>query len=154
MDETYFDYDHRAADGYYDSGNQLEGRVWPERSCALARCDRCAPAWKRAIDAWPAKACSRLCSDDPIPMMQFALADRGPDPALAASRLAVVSRFPWPSRFIRPGNNNNALRFKHVDVAELLDLMIEERKEDRRSFFPTDRFALSYLNWGSGRRWR
>jgi MoaA/NifB/PqqE/SkfB family radical SAM enzyme len=108
LDWRYSDYDHRRRDGYYDSGHQLEGNVWPERSCA-----RCALA---PICPGLEETYRRACgdgelaprADDPLPTVAQILARAGRDESEAPALLARLSARRRPTRFVpevvpRPG---------------------------------------------------
>ena len=149
-DENYFDFEHRGDTGYYDSGYQLEGRVWPEPTCARCTfrpfCPGLEETYRRAHGAAAVAALSAR-ADDPLHPLRVVLADRGFDISLAEARLEVLSLQARPSRFVRP-RPEGALRFEHTAEPEPLDVLIEEQcVPPRRSFAQTARFTLSYRNW-------
>jgi hypothetical protein len=141
-DERYFDYDHRQDAEYYDSGHQLEGRVWPEASCGPCSlrpvCPGLEESYRRANGADELE--SR--DDDPLPLIAFALEDRGLNSGRAAERLAALRQEPRPQSFVRP-RPDGALRFLRPGRGPF-DVTVDPAKPGERSFAATDRFALSY----------
>jgi len=145
VDERYFDLEHRGAPEYYDSGHQLEGRVWPAATCAPCAlrplCPGIEESHRRVLGAGALS--TRL--DQPLEVLAFALSDRGADPDTAAARLEALRDEPRPDRFVRQ-RSDGAIRFVHPDEPEPLDLCVEEGTEGK-AFAYTSRFALSYRRW-------
>jgi pyruvate-formate lyase-activating enzyme len=153
VDEAYFDFDHRSDVGYYDSGHQLEGRVWPASTCGgctlRAACPGVEASYLRARSARTLGLGLSTRADDAVPLVAFALGERGLDPAGAAARLAELARAPRPEIFVPP-RPDGAVRFVRAGEAEPLDVVVEGRVEGARAFFTTPRFALSYRAWSEG----
>jgi organic radical activating enzyme len=152
-DEGYFDFDHHGPPAYYDSGFQLEGRIWPSASCDACSvrpvCPGIEETYRRA-HAPVADDSSVLGlaprDDDPAVLLAFALFDRGLDPAHAPARLSVLEREPRPSRFI-PSRCDATLRFRHPDEPEPVDVDVEARSAEARYLAATKRFVISYRPW-------
>lgn len=145
-DERFFDFDHRGAAEYYDSGAQIEGRVWPERSCGSCSVRAICPGLEEPYRAAFGDEELSPRNDDPLEIVRAALIERGRDPSEAEARLEKLRREPRPSRFIR-ARPEGAVRFTHAEAPEPLDLIIELRREGARFYAETARFALSYRNW-------
>jgi hypothetical protein len=144
VDEQYFDFNHQGAAEYYDSGHQLEGRVWPEAPCSPCSLRPVCPGIEETLRRALGEGSLATRDADPLDLMRFALEDRGADPAAAEGRLIALRGEPRPTRFIRP-RAEGALRFGHVSEPEPLDLLIEEQTSPpRRAFAQTARFTLSY----------
>lgn len=146
VDEVYFDLDHRGQEGYYDSGAQFEGRVWPSEPCGDCSLRALCPGLEESHRLARGSSAINACATDPIPLLESALRGRGADPASAAARLAVLVAQPRPERFIRQ-RPEGALRFHHAMELEPLDVTLAERKPDQRAFYQTSRFSLSYRSW-------
>jgi organic radical activating enzyme len=142
-DETYFDRDHRGDGTYYNSDYQLEGRVWPAASCRNCTLSALCPGIEETYRLANGETELTRSSSDPLPLVEFALADRELDPAQAAESLARIDRRPRPSVFIRP-RPDGAVRFLHAAYEVPFDLILSTRREDQRYFFATAHFALSY----------
>lgn len=146
-DERYFDFDHRGAAEYYDSGHQIEGRVWPEGPCSRCSLRPVCPGIEETLRRVAGDGELATQGADPLDCVRFALSDRGLDPAAAEERLLALRGEPRPSRFIRR-RSEGALRFRHASEPEPLDLMIEEQTSPpRRAFAQTARFTLGYRAW-------
>lgn len=143
VDETYFDLDHRGDEGYYDSGYQLGGHVWPERSCGSCTLLLVCPGMEESHRRANSDAALETQAIDPLPAMRFALRDRGLDANAAEARLAALKKEPRPAQFKMP-RIEGALRLRHDEEKEALDLVVENRKEGARAFHFTPRFGLSY----------
>ena len=143
VDENYFDMDHRSSDDYYDSGNQLEGRVWPTASCGPCTLRPVCPGLEEQHRLACGAGALATRSDDPEPLVRFALADRGADPDEAPARLAALARAPRPPVFVR-NRPDGAIRFVHPDEALPFDLLLEPMREGKNAFHVAGPFALSY----------
>src|SRR5262249_7681794 len=99
VDETYFDYDHWGARGYYDSGHQLLGRVWPTETCGACTMRPLCPGLDEQYRRASGTSALARRTDDPEPILAFALRDRGVDPARAAERLPPLQKAPRPTDF-------------------------------------------------------
>jgi hypothetical protein len=149
MDEKYFDFEHRGDPEYYESGYQLEGRVWPEARCGECTLRPVCPGIEETHRRVHGDSVLVPRSDDPLPLLRHALVDRGGDPRNAERRLEALRREPRPSRFVR-GRPDGAIRFVHDGEPEPLDVTVEERvSPPRPSFSTTTRFALSYRAWAA-----
>ncbi|HVY46845.1 MAG TPA: radical SAM protein [Minicystis sp.] len=151
-DEAYFDFDHRDGAAYYDSGHQLEGRIWPERpcgGCALRPiCPGIEASYARAHG--PAATLGLAASArDPLPLLEGALRDRRLDASRATARLAALARAPRPTRFVPP-LEAGGVRFSHDAEEEPLDVRVEPRAQGVRCFAASARFALAYRPWSRG----
>jgi MoaA/NifB/PqqE/SkfB family radical SAM enzyme len=147
IDEQYFDFEHRGEAEYYESGHQLEGRVWPAGPCGGCSLRPVCPGIEESHRRVNGEGALATRTDDPLPLLEQALVDRGGDPSHAASRLEALRREPRPARFIR-GRADGAIRFLHPAEPEPLDLTVEERASPPKpSFVATARFALSYRAW-------
>lgn len=151
VDERYFDMDHRSSDDYYDSGSQLEGRVWPARACGECTLRPVCPGLEEQHRLACGDGALASRTDDPEPLVRFALSDRGADPDSARLRLEALRRDPRPALFVR-NRPDGALRFAHPDDAQPFDLLLEPARDDKPSFFRTARFALSYRARTPGER--
>jgi organic radical activating enzyme len=145
--ETYFDYDHRGGVGYYDSGHQLEGHVWPEASCAPCSLRAICPGLEASYHRMLGDTALVTQHDDPLAILAAAITDRGGDPATAVERLAALQREPRPSIAIIHRPEQNLVRFRHRDEPQPLELMLAERVANERAYYETARFALSYRPW-------
>ncbi len=148
-DERYMDFEHRGAAEYYESGFQLEGRVWPNSSCSPCSLRPLCPGLEESYRGLCGEGSLRTQTSDPIPWLEAALRDRGLEPALAPERLQALRAEPRPSRFIRP-RPEGALRLLHPELEQPLDIVVELKQEGRRSFAQSRRFALSYRAWSDG----
>lgn len=145
-DERYFDFDHRGEGSYYDSGHQIEGRVWPAARCAPCSLAPICPGIEESHRRVHGEGALSPRSDDPLPNVAFALEQRGIDPALAGARLEALRREPRPALFVNP-RASGAVRFRHDAEPLPLDLEIEEKRDGARAFALTARYALSYRPW-------
>ncbi len=142
-DERYFDLDHRGAPEYFDSGHQLDGRIWPKESCR--ECTH------RPLCCGIEESHRRACGSrslvtlhtDPTRALELALADRNVDPSRAPTILASLAKADRPERFV-PARPDGAIRFLHDAEDEPFDVIVERRVEGKRSFADTERYALSY----------
>lgn len=144
-DETYFDLDHRGPMEYYDTGHQLEGRIWPKPPCPDCSLIALCPGIEESYRLANGTGELRPRSDDPLELMRFALADRGLDPADAEARLAAVREHPRPSLFVRD-RPDGALRFVHAEEELPFDIMVDRRGEEDRipGFAKSERFVMHY----------
>jgi MoaA/NifB/PqqE/SkfB family radical SAM enzyme len=142
-DEQYFDLDHRGPNEYYDSGHQLEGRVWPEETCARCSLRPVCPGLEESHRRVHGIGALSTRSLDPRPLVETALRMRGLDPRGAADRLRALSRAPRPSRFVQ-SRPDGALRFQHPDEELPFDILVDARDHDSPAYLTTARFALSY----------
>ncbi|MFV8749874.1 radical SAM protein [Nannocystaceae bacterium ST9] len=143
IDERYFDMDHRGPNEYYDSGHQLEGRLWPSASCAECSTLALCPGIEESYRLANGGASLHPRSDDPLALVRWALADRKGDPDHAERRLAELRELPRPTSFIR-NRPEGALRFKHPDEALPFDLTVDPRADDKPGFALTEHFVLGY----------
>jgi hypothetical protein len=145
-DERYFDLDHRGADGYYDSGHQLEGRVWPGPSCAPCALRPICPGMEEQHRAARGAAALSPQSIDPLPLVASALEERSLPSDRAANRLEELRLDPRPERFVAdrvPG----AVRFRHEAEPHPLDIEVDEKRDGARAFVVTPHYLLSYRPW-------
>lgn len=140
VDERYFDLDHRSDRGYYDSAQQLEGRVWP--GCAPCRLRSLCPGVEESYRRVNGLPPLHPRDDDPRAAVEFAMQERGVDPALASARLTELATLPRPERFVL-GHPEGALRFADAQGV-VLDVEIEAWKVGERSWKRTPRFTVSY----------
>jgi hypothetical protein len=149
-DEQYFDRDHKGSGEYYDSGHQLEGRIWPKESCASCTLRALCPGIEETHRlANGSRALSPMASP-PLPIVRFALSDMGFDPANAEAELARLMEQPRPGSFVRP-RPDGAVRFVHPEYEQPLDLMVAAASPGSKHYFATPHFELSYrssLNLG------
>lgn len=145
--EDYFDFDHRSAPEYYDSGDQLEGRVWPDPPCGACslRALCCGVEEPYRLAAGDLSADLRPRDDDPLPLVAAALASRGDDPARAPARLAALRPRPRPTTFVR-ARPEGAIRFRKGGAPEPLDLTLDANA-GAPCYTATARFALGYRRW-------
>lgn len=146
-DETYFDYDHRGGEGYYDSGHQIEGRLWPESSCATcttkAICPGVEDAYRRAIGLGGLAP----RTDDPLQILHDAAIDRGTDPSVAPARLAFLRTEPRPAIAKVRHTDVSIVRFLHDEEPNALEVTIIATGPDKKAFIETGRFGISYTPW-------
>lgn len=145
-DERYFDYEHRGDAEYYESGFQIEGRVWPESTCSRCTLRALCPGIEETYRAACGSASLMPQQGDPLPLLRAAMQSRGLSPELAPERLEILRREPRPARFVRQ-RPEGALRFTHPHAPEPLDLTIELKQEGKASFFQTERFSMGYRSW-------
>jgi organic radical activating enzyme len=145
--ETYFDYDHRAGMGYYESEYQFAGHVWPAKTCEPCSLRAICPGLEASYHRLFGDTVLTTQRDDPLPIVVQALKDLGHDPIGAAERLAVLRREERPSVAVIDRPEQNLVRFRHPDEPQHLELMLSERRPDEKAFFETARFALSYRPW-------
>jgi organic radical activating enzyme len=146
--ETYFDLEHRGRDEYYDSGDQLEGRVWPEASCEFCTLEKLCPGLEESYRRVHGVGSVARRSDAPLDFVDFALRDRGEDPLQAQARLEALASQERPRTFVRE-RADGALRFLQSDGApgakgNPLDLMVLERDDSKQAYAKTERFELMY----------
>ena len=142
-DETYLDRDHKGSGDYYDSGHQLEGRVWPEASCGGCTVRPLCPGLEETHRLANGSGALAPLAVDPGPLVEFALQDMGGDPATFMNAWSRVSQQPRPGTFVRP-RPDGAVRFTNPDHEQPLDLLVEELGPKSRYYFATEHFALSY----------
>jgi MoaA/NifB/PqqE/SkfB family radical SAM enzyme len=145
--ETYFDYDHRAEEGYYDSGNQIEGRVWPEKSCSSCTVRAICPGLEDTYRRQSGADALSPRSDEPLPILRDAIKDRGGDPSEAEARLQRLARDPRPGRLVVQRRGPNFLRYLHPQEPHPLDISIVELQEGQKAFVTAGKFGLSYEPW-------
>ena len=145
-DERYFDFEHRGSAEYYESGFQIEGRVWPEPTCPPCTLRPLCPGIEQSYRAACGTSSLKSQHGDPLALLAQAMRERGLNPELAPERLELLRLEPRPSRFIRP-RPEGALRFIHENAPEPLDLILETKQKEKRSFHQSARFALSYRSW-------
>jgi hypothetical protein len=142
-EERYFDRDHKGDGEYYDSGHQLEGRVWPRGVCdgctAKALCCGIEETQRLANGT----SALRALQVAPLPLVEFALLDLGQDAARAPAALARLESEPRPGVFIRP-RPDGAVRFAHAEREQPLDLIVADLDPDARHYFATELHSLSY----------
>jgi organic radical activating enzyme len=146
--ELYFDFDHHGRSNYNDSGEQLEGRVYPESSCGSCVHKPLCPGVEEPYRQRAGAPSPLPIPTSPIELARGALARRAMDPALAEARLAALSRSPRPARFVR-GRADGAVRFLHDAAPEPLDLTIDPAN-GQRAFRTGQHYALSYRRWSDG----
>jgi hypothetical protein len=146
-DETYFDFDHRGGDGYYDSGNQIEGRVWPASTCGGCSLRAICPGLEDTYRRQSGAGSLLTQTQPPLEILQAAIAPRAGDPSKAPARLALLSQAPRPTVAVIERREKNWLRFTHPGEAHPLDLWIVELAPGRRAFIEAARFGLSYEPW-------
>jgi len=148
-EESYFDFDHRGHSDYYDSAEQLEGRVFPERSCTSCTVAPLCSGIEESYRLTAGESGLSPRTEDPLPLVAAALADRGLDPSMAPARLEQLRMRPRPSRFVR-ARPEGALRFRCADAPEPLDVEVEPRREGAPAFFATRRYMMTYRRWSDG----
>lgn len=151
-EERYFDLEHRSGSNsdYFDSGFQIDGRVWPEGSCAPCSLRPVCPGLEETHRLAAGSEALAPRHDDPLPLARWALEDAGADSSVAEARIAARRQDPRPTRFVR-ARPDGALRFHHADEPDPLDVLLDERTETPKpSFVATPRFLLSYRNGPDG----
>lgn len=146
-DETYFDYDHRGGAGYYDSGHQLEGHVWPEASCAPCSLRPICPGLEASYRRLFGEAALATQHAEPLPILAAALADRGGDPTAAPTQLERLRCQPRPAVAVIHRPEQNLVQVRHPSEPHPLELMVAERAPNERAYRETPRFALRYRRW-------
>jgi pyruvate-formate lyase-activating enzyme len=147
VDESYFDFDHRGHDGYYDSGFQLEGHVWPGESCASCNLKVVCPGIEESYRRASGSGGLAVQTADPLPLIEGALRYRSVDPAQAPARLELLRRQPRPAKAVIHRTDKGFLRFHHDQEPNNLDISIADASPDKRAFIKSPRFALSYEPW-------
>lgn len=147
LDWRYHDYDHRKRDGYYDSGFQLEGNVWPERSCASCVARPICPGLEETYRRMHGDAVLAPLALDPVAETAAILADAGRDPARASGVLAQLRAQPRPSQFhgvvqAKPGEV--VIELGHADWPEPLLFELGAARPDQPAFAATERMRLCY----------
>jgi hypothetical protein len=143
VDETYFDYDHWGSRGYYDSGHQLLGRVWPAETCGACTMRPLCPGLEAQYRRASGTSALVARTDDPEPILAFALSDRGVDPARAVERLRELQKAPRPTDFQH--TDPRLVEFERADASRRLSLSVDEG--DGPAFARSDRFRLTYVSW-------
>jgi organic radical activating enzyme len=146
LDWRYHDYDHRARDGYYDSGFQLEGNVWPEA------CDRCTlaplcPGMEETYRRFAGEGELKAQSESALPYVEQILDEAKRDRTQAPVLLAALQQRNRPRRFVpelAPKPGEAALVFKHPAWDEPLAFELSPADEKRPSFAATPRLRLAY----------
>ncbi|MCB9704994.1 MAG: radical SAM protein [Myxococcales bacterium] len=141
--ESYFDLDHRGTSDYYDTGHQLEGRVWPAEPCRPCTLRAICPGLEEQHRRARGAGALVTRSDDPRPLVEFALADRGEDPGRAAARLEELARQPRPETFARE-RADGALRFRHPAEGQPFDVEVEPRRGDAPGYFVGEHLRMGY----------
>ncbi|NVB37921.1 radical SAM protein [Pseudenhygromyxa sp. WMMC2535] len=145
IDEQYFDMDHRGPNQYYDSGHQLEGRVWPTQTCGSCSVGMLCPGLEESHRLARGTGALSARSDNPRELLRAGMRARGveqPDEATLDARLAVLDARERPTTFVR-NRPDGGLRFIHAEESAPLDLMVDP-DEGRPAFVSTGRFALHY----------
>jgi hypothetical protein len=115
--------------------------VWPARACRPCGFKPLCPGLEESYRRAHGEGAIATRTDDPIAALEFALADRGADPATAPARMAELEREERPEKFVK-ARPEGALRFRRGD--RLVDLTVNEKTESP-SFAASERFALSHL---------
>lgn len=163
-DERFFDFDHYSDDGYYSSGYQLEGRIWPEKSCgACSLRPVCAGIEENRWGLNPNLPLTPQ-TQDPLEVLMNALAlpdNLSPPEAReraeaavkglsleerAKLRLEALKKEPRPSYYSRSKPRGH-LRFLHPEVSEPVDVQVQATEEGKKGFFVGERLTLTYRSW-------
>ncbi|MGH7434246.1 MAG: radical SAM protein, partial [Polyangiaceae bacterium] len=70
VDDRYFDYEHRDEPEYYESGHQLEGRVYPPETCGACTLRPVCPGIEETHRRVHGTAALSPRSDDPLPLLR------------------------------------------------------------------------------------
>lgn len=146
-DETYFDYDHRAGLGYYDSGHQLEGHVWPKDRCGSCTLRPICPGLEESYRRLFGTDALTTRDDDPLPVLAAAIQDRGGDPAAASARLDLLRAQRRPSRAEIQRLDPDIVRYRHSAEPQDLEISVVELSAASKVFIKAGRFGLSYVPW-------
>ena len=173
-DERYFDYDHAGSADYIDTGYQLEGYCWPEpcEPCTLRPI--CSGVENTYLTHHGSGELSAR-SDDPLPILAYALRDAGQDPRAAPERLEALRKEPRPATcsITPPVNalevppvpvsvvevpvpvsvveaaavdeNTVRLRLEGVQRDLVVELALELAQPDRPAYLKVGAFSLSYV---------
>lgn len=146
LDWTYHDYDHRRRDGYYDSGHQLEGNVWPAMPCGGCSLAPLCPGLEETYRRRHGEGELSAQHEPALPAVEAILAEAGRDASDAPRILAQLARRARPTTFARelaPRPGEALVLFQHPAHAETL--VFEVRRADGKpSFAATSSLALSY----------
>jgi organic radical activating enzyme len=151
LDWTYYDYDHRKRDGYYDSTFQLEGSVWPTPPCGACALAPLCPGVEETYRRIHGEGELGSRADDPLPVLEAILRDAGMDPSRAPEVLARLEKRERPARFVAPvapTAGEAALVLQHPAFAEAMCLELRPA-DGRRAFDSTPSLALSYRRMAS-----
>jgi organic radical activating enzyme len=159
-DERYFDYDHAGGGSYIDTGYQLAGRCWPE-PCLRCTLRPVCCGIESAYDVHQGAGELSARSDDPLPLLAFALADLGGDPGTAAQMLEALRKDERPitCSISQPAPAGGAVQEGHAVDANTVrvrlertqqpdfavELQVELSQPDRPAYAKVGRFSLSYL---------
>jgi organic radical activating enzyme len=150
LDWTYHDYDHRRRDGYYDSGHQLEGNVWPAPPCDGCSLAPLCPGIEETYRRRHGEGELQARHDDPLQAVTAILSAAGVEASKAPDVLTRLSKRPRPSRFaaeVAPRPGEAAVLFGHPSFDETF--VFELRRADRQpAFASTSTLALSYRRTG------
>jgi organic radical activating enzyme len=145
LDWRYHDYDHRRRIGYYDSGFQLEGNVWPEpcQGCTLAPlCPGLEETYRRHHGTGELRA----RSEDPIAGIEAILTENGLEAGRARGVLTELAKRSRPQRFVSdvlPKPGEAALIFRHASWDEPIAFELGPA-DGRPAFTATPRLSLAY----------
>lgn len=147
LDWRYHDYDHRRRDGYYDSGFQLEGNVWPAPTCEGCGLAPICPGLEETYRLRHGERELTRSSEAALPKVAAILAGAGREAARAEEVLAGLSERARPTRFVpevtpRPGEA--AIAFRHPSWDEPLWFELAPADGRTRAFATGRRLRLSY----------
>jgi MoaA/NifB/PqqE/SkfB family radical SAM enzyme len=146
LDWTYHDYDHRRRDGYYDSGHQLEGNVWPAPPCDGCSMAPLCPGIEETYRRRHGEGEFRARHEASLPAVTAILTAAGADASKAEDVLVRLAKRPRPARFaaeVLPKPGEAVVVFGHPAFDETL--AFELRRPDRQpAFASTPTLALSY----------
>lgn len=154
-DERYFDYDHRDGKGYLDTHFQQSGRCWPT-PCTNCSLRPICCGLENAYDLRQGSGELSPRSDDPLPLLAFALSDLGHDPDTAAERLEALRKEPRPltcstggitaatnDATASAGVDEEAVRV-HLERDFAVELQVEPSRPGRPAYARIGNLALSY----------
>jgi MoaA/NifB/PqqE/SkfB family radical SAM enzyme len=147
LDWRYHDYDHRARDGYYDSGFQLEGNVWPLEPCARCTLAPICPGLEETYRARVGAGELQARADDPEPIVRAILDGAGRDPDEAPGVLERLRARPRPGRFVpplAPKPGEAAVAFAHPEWPDPLAFEVAAADEKRPAYVRAGRLQLSF----------
>jgi organic radical activating enzyme len=146
VDWSYYDYDHRKRDGYYDSGFQLEGSVWPTSPCGACALAPLCPGVEETYRRLHGEGELAAQSHDPRPAIETILRRLGMEESRAPEVLARLEKRPRPARFavpVTPRAGEAVLLVRHPAFDEAMCLELRPA-DGGRSFASTPSLALSY----------